>query len=103
MEKERLEKVRQFYSLGKEFSFLNRILDKKKEDDPQVKNDLIELVKDVYREFDCLFWDLYPEAPKDLMEEVKKRMEAYRIAKEGTSKRIPSLSLKQKFGLLFKR
>jgi len=104
MEKERLEKVQrlfELYSRNKVFADLYRRYEKQRGFPPYC--DFISLWEAEGDEYWKLYRDLYPEPPKDLMEDVKKRMEAYKSVKRGTGNRIPPLSLKQKFELLFKR
>ena len=99
-EEERIEKVRRYF---REFDFYCALLERMPEKKDRVYEDWDVLSKKVYFEVLGLALELYPDAPKDLMEDVKKRMEAYKRVKAVKGNRIPPLSLKQKFELLFKR
>jgi len=99
MEKERLDKIRRIVFLENELSYLESVRPQRLD----VFRDFNFLRAEDNVELTNLYFELYPEPPKDLMEDVKKRMEAYKRVKSGTGNRIPPLSLKQKFELLFKR
>jgi len=99
MEKEKLEKVRRIVFLENELSYLGSVRPQRLD----VFRDFNSLRAEDDVELTSLYLEIYPDPPKDLMEDVKKRMEAYKSVKRGTGNRIPPLSLKQKFELLFKR
>jgi len=99
MEKERLDKVRRIVFLETELWFFKHHRPERRD----VDIDWGGIRAEDEFELTNLYFELYPEPPKDLMEDVKKRMEAYKSMKHGTGNGIPPLSLKQKFELLFKR
>jgi len=99
MEKERLEKVKKAIDIGIKLSWIYEQMDFNVKGSPK-HDDLFFVSRLLVEDWKSLWFDLYPT---DLMEDVKKRMEAYKLRKSGIGNRIPPLSLKQKFELLFKR
>jgi len=98
-EEERIEKVRRYF---REFDFYCALLERMPEKKDRVYEDWDVLSKKIYFEVLGLALELYPDAPKDLMEDVKKRMEAYKRAKIWREDFI-SLSFRQKIKNLFRR
>jgi hypothetical protein len=98
MEKERLDKVRRIVFLENELLYLESVRPQKLE----VYRDFNFLRAEDNFELTGLYFELYPEPPKDLMEDVKKRMEAYKRVKVGSDSFI-TLSFRQKIKNLFRR
>lgn len=99
MEKERLEKVKKAIDIGVKLSYALGELDCSVKGSPKY-GDLFFISSLLNEEWSSLWADLYPE---DLMEDVKKRQEAMKLAKGGTDNRVPLLTFKQKVGLFFRR
>jgi len=92
MEKERLEKVKRLFELyrrDRDFGWLFWNEDLKS---LRPYHDFVDLWRTEQAEYSSLVLELYPDPPRDLMEDVKKRMEAYKLTKSGRGNRIPPLS-----------
>jgi len=99
MEKERLEKFERFHFLNRRIFYFRDVFPIARQ---EMKADILEVWGNDEVEIRGLLQELYPDPPKDLMEDVKKRMEAYKRAKIWREGFI-SLSFRQRIKNLFRR